>query len=165
MNPIILCFADGTTFFVGLAMTLVADVLLLRFRMGPMRAVLTVLALAGVIFVVISATPLPAWAYAVWLFAATAALAAGNLRRSSRNVRFVLAGLAAAATAAFALAEFPHRRLPQIEVPRGTTIYVIGDSISAGVGTKEKLWPAVLAEMTSLPVVNLAQDARRFKAH
>ena len=164
MNPIILCFADGTSFFVGLAMTLVADVLLLRFRAGPMRAVLTVLALAGVIFVVISATPLPAWAYAIWLIATTAALAAGNLRRCPRNARFILAGLAVAATAAFALAEFPHRRLPHIDVPRGTTIYVIGDSISAGAGAKEKYWPAVLAEMTSFPVVNLAQDGAKVQS-
>ena len=164
MNPIILGFADGTTFFVGLAMTFIADLLLLRFRVGPMRAVFTVLAMVGIIFVVISATPLPAWAYAIWLISATAALAAGNLARCPRNARLILAGLAVLTTTAFALAEFPHRRLPHIDVPRGATIYVIGDSISAGVGMKEKLWPAVLAEMTSLSVVNLARDGAKVQS-
>jgi acyl-CoA thioesterase I len=157
MDPIILRFADGTSFFAGLAMAAVADLLLLRFRAGLMRAVLTVLALAGIIFVVISATPLPVWAYAVWLFVAVASLVTGNIATCRRNVRSVMAGLVVITTTAFGLAEFPYHRLPHIDVPRGTNIYVLGDSISAGMGTKHKCWPVVLSEMTSLSVVNLAQ--------
>jgi acyl-CoA thioesterase I len=157
MNPIILSFADGASFFVGLAMALVADLLLLRFRVGPLRAVLTVLALAGTILVVISATPLPVWAYGVWLTATMAALVAGNVTRCARNMRLVLAGSALVVTAVLGLVEIPYRRLPHMGVSRGTTVYVLGDSISAGMGTKHKCWPLVLSDMTSRPVVNLAQ--------
>ena len=74
MHPVVLSFADGTSFFVGLVLVLVAELLLLRFRNRFARPVLTVLALVGMIFVVISATPLPVWAHVVWTIAALAAL-------------------------------------------------------------------------------------------
>jgi hypothetical protein len=63
MNRVALSFADGTTFFVGLGFVPAAEVLLLRFRKGRARPVLTVLAIVAIILVVISATPLPLWTY------------------------------------------------------------------------------------------------------
>ena len=32
MNPVLLSFADGTSFFIGLVLVLLAEVLLLRFQ-------------------------------------------------------------------------------------------------------------------------------------
>lgn len=157
MNPIVLYFADGTSFFIGLVVVLLANLLLLRFREGPGRGVLTVLTVMGVIFVAISATPLPLWSYAVWCLATAAALIAGNVAACTQKVRLALTGLVLVATAGLTLAELPFHRLPLITVPRGTAIYVLGDSISAGMGTKDKCWPQVLTETTPLSVVNLAQ--------
>ena len=157
MNPVILWFAAGTSFFVGIAMALAADLLLLHSRMGSIRPVLTALFVTGVVFVVISATPLSTWAYLVWFVATAVPLVVGNLAACSRSVRLVSAGLVVVAAAAFGLAEFPYHRLPHIGVSRGTTVYVLGDSISAGMGTKQKCWPTVLTGLTSLSVVNLAQ--------
>lgn len=57
MNPIILTFADGTMFFVGLGLVLIPSILLLRFRNGRIRATLTSLSLVGLGLVAISATP------------------------------------------------------------------------------------------------------------
>ncbi|MHB1033357.1 MAG: SGNH/GDSL hydrolase family protein [Pirellulales bacterium] len=157
MNPILLSFADGTSFFVGLAMVLVADLLLLRFRVRGLRAVLTALALTGTIFVVISATPLSLWAYGAWLAAAMAALVVGSSATSSRRRRIAAALAVLVVTAGLCSAEIPHHILPRVTVPTGTTIYVVGDSISAGVGTKDHCWPTVLNEITGFSVVNLAE--------
>jgi acyl-CoA thioesterase-1 len=153
----ILSFADGTTFFIGLLLVLMANLLLLRYRVGAIRGVMTVLSIVGLIFVVISATPFPLWAYAIWFLATTSALVAGTVTTCSQKVRLVLSGFILIVTAALIFAELPFHRLPSLSVQKGTTVYVIGDSISAGMGTMEKCWPQVLKETTSLSVVNLAQ--------
>jgi acyl-CoA thioesterase-1 len=157
MNPIILSFADGTTFFVGLALVLVAETLFIRFRNRIARPVLTVLALVGMILVVISATPLPIWVYLLWTIPAVAGLVLSNRAFPPRKIQIVSGSVLLAATAALCIAEAPHHRCPSLVVPDGTTVYVLGDSISAGMGTKHRCWPAVLDGMTPLRVVNLAQ--------
>ena len=157
MSRVVLGFADGTSFFAGLTMSLVADLLILRFPRKTIRAALNVLGLAGMVFVVMSATPLPVLAYAVWLTSAGVSLALGNIARPGRHLPRILGALVLVTTATFGLAELRHAFLPHLSAPRGTTVYVVGDSISAGVGSKERCWPAVFAEMTSFPVVNLAQ--------
>ncbi len=67
MNPIVFYFADGTFFFIGLALVALAETLLLRFQKRFVRSILTLSTLIGIIFVLLSATPLPSWAYALWL--------------------------------------------------------------------------------------------------
>jgi acyl-CoA thioesterase-1 len=62
------------------------------------------------------------------------------------------------------MAEAPYRRCPKVTVPEGTTVYVLGDSISAGVGTGDRCWPVVLGELTSFRVVNLAQPGATVKS-
>ena len=157
MNPIVLSFADGTTFFVGLALVLVAETLLIRYRNRIARPVVTVLALVGMILVVISATPLPIWAYLIWTIPAVAGLVLLNRAVPPRKIQIVSGSLLLAATMALCIAEAPYHRCPGLVVPGGTSIYVLGDSISAGMGTEHRCWPAVLDEMTPLRVVNLAQ--------
>jgi len=157
MNPIALSFADGATFFVGLALVLAAEAIFLRFRRRVLRPALTVLVIVGIILVVASATPLPVWAYVGWAIPAVAGLVLLSREASSQSARLVACGVLLVATLGLCIAEIPHRRLPQITIPAGTTVYVLGDSISAGVGTEDRCWPTVLAEMTNLRVVNLAE--------
>lgn len=157
MNPIVLRFADGTTFFVGLTLVFVAETLLIPFRNRIARPVLTVLTVVGMILVVISATPLPIWMYLIWTISAVAGLVLLNRAVSHRRLQIVSGSVLLAATVALCIAEEPHHRCPRLVVHEGTTIYVLGDSISAGMGTEHRCWPAVLGEMTPLRVVNLAQ--------
>lgn len=157
MNPIVLSFADGTTFFIGLALVLAGEVSLLRFRSRAARPVLTVLVLLGIILVVISATPLPIWAYLSWAIPAVAGLILLNRAASSQRSRSVVCAVLLVSTVGLCVAEVPHHRSPQLTIPDGTIVYVLGDSISAGMGTKHRCWPTVLGDMTPLRVVNLAQ--------
>ena len=164
MNPIILHLADGTSFFVGLALVLVAEALIFRFHVRVIRHVLTVLVIVGVILVAISATPLPGWMYWVWGIAAFAGLVLGNrLLFSIRSCAVAYAALFLA-TAGLFIAELPYHIMPHLVVKGDATVYVLGDSISAGIGMKERCWPTVLREMTSLRVVNLAQPGATVKS-
>jgi acyl-CoA thioesterase-1 len=164
MNLLVLSFADGTIFFIGLAIVVIADLLLLRFRTGFFRLVYTLFALIGIIFVVISATPLPFWAYALWFLPAAGSLILGNLVRSPRNLRILAGALVLVATTGLVLAEAPYHRSPRIIVPRDKTVFVLGDSLSAGAGTGERCWPAVLEEIGDLSIVNLAEPGARVRS-
>ena len=157
MNPISLMFLDGTALFAGLALVLGAGALFVRFGAGFIRPILTVLLLTGLGGVLLSAVPLPGWLYALWVLPAVAVLVLGNLPSVTPVLRFGAFAVLLAASAAVLLAEGPRARSPRIRVDAGQVLYVVGDSISAGLGTGERCWPEVLAATTSVRVVNLAE--------
>ena len=157
MNPLFLIIADGTTFFAGLALVLISEGLLIRLRNFISRLILTVLAIIGVILLFISATPLPLWVYATWVIPAIFCLVLLNLASPPQRSVLVCFTILFVSTIGLWVVEAPYLRLPSLAVPNGSTIYVLGDSISAGTGTNERCWPTVLDEMLSCRVVNLAQ--------
>ena len=157
MNPIGLMFLDGTALFAGLALALGAGALFVRFGAGFGRPVLTVLLLAGLGAVLLSAVPMSGWLYALWFLPAVAVLVLGNLSGATPALRFRAFAVLLAVSAAILLAEGPRVRSPRIRADAGQVLYVVGDSISAGLGTGERCWPEVLAAATSLRVVNLAE--------
>ncbi len=55
------------------------------------------------------------------------------------------------------VSESVHRLCPEVIVSEKTSVYVIGDSISAGMGTGIPCWPDLLDRKISLNVMNLAQ--------
>ncbi|MCC5844040.1 MAG: SGNH/GDSL hydrolase family protein [Verrucomicrobia bacterium] len=157
MNPFVLIFADGTTFFVGLVVVLAAEGILFRFRNRFTRPICTVAAIVGIILVIISATPLPIWAYALWAVPAVCGIVALNRSAPSRRFRLTGVVLLFASTSVLCLMEAPFHRRPALRVSADRTVYVLGDSISAGMGTEHRCWPAVLDDMKPFRVVNLAQ--------
>lgn len=163
MNPILLTFADGTSFFVGLGGEAFAVLLLLCARNGFVRSVLIVIALVSIAVVVISATPLPLWGYVLWFLPSLAFLLTSRRGNTSPRIRATWAGVTVLVSFVFGLAETPYHSLPQVVVPQGTTIYVLGDSISAGMGTRVRCWPAVLGEIIGVPVVNLAKPGAKIQ--
>jgi lysophospholipase L1-like esterase len=157
MRPIILSVINGSIFFVGLALVLIGELPLIRFRNKIARSVLTAIAMLGVISVVVSAVPLPLWAYSIWTtLTITASVALCRAATPAKTRRFI-GVILFLATAAFAMAEGLNQRTPRISVDDGTTIYVIGDSISAGIEEDIPVWPTLLEKITSRRVVNLAR--------
>lgn len=143
MTPL-LFFLSGDVLFVGLSAVLAAAIVG-RFRARAGR----ILVVIGVLLACLSAVPLPWWLYAFLLVTAVA------WYRAPRRV--VSAMLLGAVTLAGAASELPHRLAPTVSVPARGQIVVIGDSLSAGVGTPQTLlWPDVLARQPGLRVVNLA---------
>ena len=156
MHPLLLVFADGTIFFVGLVIVLVAT-LVNSFNLRRMRPVLTVTSIVGIIFVLISATPLPIWAYLGWLVVACAGVILINRPQASRRIQIAVPVVMAIVSTLLFISEASYRQIPRILIPSNKTIYVLGDSMSAGKGTGETNWPEVLNGRIVQKVVNLAQ--------
>lgn len=157
MSPIILSVIDGRIFFIGLALVLIGELPLIRFRNKIVKSALTTVAMLGVILVVVSAVPLPLWAYSIWMTLTMTASVALCRTATPAKTRSFIGALLFLATAAFAMAEGLNQRTPRISVDDGTTIYVIGDSISAGIGEDIPVWPTLLEKITARRVVNLAR--------
>jgi hypothetical protein len=54
------------------------------------------------------------------------------------------------------MVEYFHRRLPRIQGAKSDHLVVIGDSISAGLGTRESIWPEVMERATGSTINNLS---------
>jgi acyl-CoA thioesterase I len=169
-NPVVMSFGDGTAFFVGVAAVSLAIPLLLRYRRRLVAALLIAVVLLGVVVAIMAATPLPMWAYIVWLVTVTSALVL-CLRRPTPKAGILSAAALLAVSIGMCVAEIPYHLFPRLSVASGETVYVLGDSLSAGVDEdrmgrpcpKLRCWPAVLGETTQLAVVNLAWPGARVR--
>ena len=169
MNPFILLFADGTMFFVGMLLTAVAVGLAQWLTEQGWRRVSAIGSRIGILLVIVSATPVPIWVYGVWLSLCVSALilsARDTIDASNHTVPRVhrtLIVLTAGLSILLCFQEWPYRSEPEIAVSPGTMVYIVGDSISAGMGTNERNWPEVLADSTALSIVNLARPGATVK--
>lgn len=156
MNPVVLLLANGNAFFLGIALT-AASLLFLNFVGHPlMRSLIRVTGILGVGFVLASSTPLSLWIYGFWI---TLWLATWGIRERQVLFRYRVPVNAAflLLSAGLCLLEAPHRVSPRIPIAPGQSVYVIGDSISAGMGTSERNWPDTLSDISRIRVINLAQ--------
>jgi acyl-CoA thioesterase-1 len=156
MNPIALHLIDGGTFFAGLIAVTVGVVCLMFSQNRLVQSVLVVLTLAGVVLVVASGTPAGLWAYLLWLAATFTGLVISLWTRSINKPRVISSVAALVLTLVLAGMEIPHHITPVVPVNAQAKVYVLGDSISAGVG-QETTWPTMLAKQTGLGIVNLAR--------
>jgi acyl-CoA thioesterase-1 len=156
MNPVVVQLANGNGFFIGVGMTVGAFVLRLWLRKRFAVILLTVAWLIGISLVVLSATPISYWWYGVWLGLCIATRVAFNARISSK-IKILITAAFAIFSMVICLVEVPFHLAKIIFVSHGQTVYVVGDSISAGIEDKEKTWPEVLGDLSQLNVVNLAK--------
>lgn len=156
MNPVVVQLANGNAFFIGIGVTVFASIL----RLWPGRRYLTILLavtwLIGICLVILSAAPLPLWLYGIWIVLCIATRLPFNIHVPEK-LRVFLTGLFAVFSMIFCYFEMPFHIARSINVVKGQMVYVVGDSISAGIGEKERTWPVVLGDLTQLDVVNLAR--------
>jgi acyl-CoA thioesterase-1 len=106
----------------------------------------------GAVLVLASSTPFPLWVYCIWVALWIAAFLLPAFRRNRLILpSFILLSVL------LCLIEVPHHRLHWIPINSDQHIYVIGDSLSAGVGSAERTWPLLLGDISHLKVTNLAQ--------
>lgn len=156
MNPIVVQLANGNAFFIGIGMTVTAFALRLWLKKRFAVILLTVAWLIGISLVVLSATPISYWWYGVWFGLCIATRIAFNARISEKS-KILITVAFAVSSLAICLIEAPFHLAKTVTVSHGQTVYVIGDSISAGIEEKEKTWPNVLGDLSGLEVVNLAR--------
>jgi len=157
MSSVALHFASGAAFFTGTAL-LFAGLLIVSFaRRKILPAIGRMFLLGGLFCVIMSATPLPVWAWCVWgtSFVAWAACAAS--KKISRDWRTAALLAAAGCTLASAVWELSFHLPPRAVTRRWDRLVVIGDSLSAADFTEGgEPWPTLLARDTGATVVNLA---------
>ena len=158
MSAIVLHFASGGALFSGAACLLVGLLAASFGRRKLIRAVGRLMLLMAVFFVVISATPLPAWAYALW----GASLATWvNSLHPRLSMRPKLRTGALIVVIGFTLLavgwELWYQLPPRVAGGPFDRLIVIGDSLSAEDFTEGgDPWPSLLARDHDCGVLNLA---------
>jgi acyl-CoA thioesterase-1 len=105
----------------------------------------------GLLFVVLSTTPLHPFLYASGFILLIACFV-------KRKKQAILKVLITAFALLITFAELPFHILPSVSTDNINCIYVVGDSISAGMGNKnEETWPALLEKETGIKTINLAK--------
>jgi lysophospholipase L1-like esterase len=159
MNPVTLHFASGASLFSGASLLLLAAALSPWLRSRWARGTRSVAGCLAIALVLGSVPPWPAWfitahvaACAIWLFAEESARV--RSLTGIRVPRVAIIGL----TILLGSVEFPYTLPPSIPPGQAQRLYVIGDSISAGMGDDDRAWPTVLGMAAGIPVTNLAMD-------
>jgi acyl-CoA thioesterase-1 len=112
--------------------------------------------LIAAVLIAVSGTPLPLWAYVLWAASAVWLLAAsrstGTRTRVRRSTAVVLA-----CTVAVSLWEASYHVSPVLRVPRGASILVVGDSITAGLSDDVTKWHETFGRQGSYVILDLAR--------
>jgi len=155
MNYFIYLFISGAAFFLGTGLLLVGFCLP-RPRGKRTVRIKVLLISIGTILVVFSAIPMPFWLYAAW---GVLLLLALIVERQSRSLRWLwlAKGIAVASCLGAAAIELPWHWVREAPIRPSETLFVIGDSVSAGLGSDSSdCWPAMLQNHWQLQVKNLA---------
>jgi acyl-CoA thioesterase-1 len=168
MAWILYLFGSGWALFLGAGMIGLA-VTLLPEAPGWRRTVWAMSARLGLVVAVFSAVPLSLWLYAaaivvtvVWLWRerrpklATSDSAARPPEPIRRDWRRILRWAVGSVWLGIVIIEIPFHITPKLEPSGSPPLFVIGDSITAGMGgTREATWPQMLSPQVE--VHNLAQ--------
>lgn len=152
MNPIVLLLADGNALFLGMLTAIIALIARWWLKNSVALALARIIGIIGVTFVFASSTPFPVWVYCIW-FALWFTTFVLPVTRTKRLIfpSFLMVSVI------LCILEIPFHQCPAIPVGKDQHVYVLGDSISAGMGTSERNWPLVLGDISHLQVTNLAQ--------
>lgn len=158
-------FVSGNAFFAGILMTIISIFMTFYKGKTPCRISCRLLFTGGFIFVILSGTPiymplavpfyiLPLSLMVLLYFDSVSAKLILSLKIIS-----VLLCLAAGITELF------NCTIPELPRINYGKIYVIGDSISAGIGFKgEKTWSEIVEEKTRIPVCNMSRGGGTVKS-
>jgi acyl-CoA thioesterase-1 len=159
VNPIVLQLANGNLFFVGLFMIVATLFLRLWFEGRILGLVLRIGYISGIVFVIFSASPLPVWLYCMWFGLCVTAAPVVFSQKLSFQRKILMSFAVSLCSLVMCLVELPYHLSPTIKVSPKQSIFVIGDSISAGISAKDRTWPDVLADISNFKVINLAKPA------
>jgi acyl-CoA thioesterase-1 len=157
VNALVYHVASGQAFFSGVALIQLAG--LSAFHPGGRWPALcrTVSASAGLILIAVSATPLPAWFY---LSAGPVTLAWIGVEGSTKTMfRRPRVWLRAAVLGIWWLGmaqELPFHLLPTVPPMGNPQVFVVGDSVSAGLGGEAETWPKLLSRRHHVVVHDLS---------
>lgn len=156
---IVYLFGSGAAFFLGIGCVFIALAIAACSQRRWPRIISTLLAVLGLLLIGLSSVPLPYLLYAVsgaatlaWLVAERVDLPWLAARRKWLRALVAVVWAVAAAT------EIPYQLAPSVGKIGRPTLYVIGDSVTAGLSDPRKdTWPTLLASEHHIEVVDLSQ--------
>ncbi len=158
MNPIIYHFVSGNAFFSGLGLIILAGLSQFFCQRKWVMYILRWLAVLGFALVIASSTPLPLWYYGGWgLFFICWLLFRKVNVRERKKIETVFCLLVLSSSLLGVIWELPYHTTPVIS-GKFETFYVIGDSISAGIGQEKRTWPRIIQDDYHIGIINLAQS-------
>ena len=145
--------AAGKSFFPGAGLLVIA-LILARPGKNVRIFISYVLLVIAAFMIVLSATPLPVWFYALWV---VSVLCHFLLRGHKKTVKRVVGGAAIGLCVIAVSIELPFHFQPNLKRGDFERVYIIGDSISAGIGGKdERPWPEIFRDEYGIEVNDLS---------
>ncbi len=156
MNPIVLYFASGESLYSGALLLLIVILVSPFLRQNWTGLLRNVFGWLALLMIVMSSPPFPWIVDAAFLITFVIWYSVWNREPRKRNPRFF-----SAATLAFFLFVLPaierlHRAFPILTGVPSDHLVVIGDSISAGLGSQSP-WPTLFQQITNIPVRNISR--------
>jgi len=142
--------AAGKSFFLGISLLIVSALLSFMKRKPVAKYIVLLFSVCGLLAIVLSATPMNIFLLLIWLTLFILTL----LCQKRKAIYF---GLFVFVSLFIVALEMPYHQTKMFSIESYKAIYVIGDSVSAGMGNKdEKTWPVLLSEELDIPVINLS---------
>lgn len=147
---------SGVLFLGGVVLLTLAVVIRAAARRRWGRICSIALATFATFAIAFSATPLPAWLYAIGAVALAVWLIA-PIRLRRRGAVIFVEGAFLATIVALVASELPFEVKPSIWARGLPRLYVVGDSITAGIGREQGLtWPQILRQQHGVEVVDFS---------
>lgn len=151
--------ASGQAFFSGIVLIELAAVAAFWARSRWPTIGCAIIACAGLILIAVSSTPLPVWFYGVAgiLTVAWIGVECSPGPRHWRYTPFLRSAVLAVWLCGLAL-EVPFHLAPTVPNLATSQLFLIGDSLSAGVGGNIETWPKLFARQHHVGVVDLSRS-------
>ena len=156
IDPLLWFCASGQSFFPGVGLLLTAIVFSAFHGKLLWKILIYILIIIAISLIVLSATGLPFWFYMVWLatFVCWLFILCTNpkpkILRSACILIFTTSAIAV-------LMEIPFHLKPRFPEKQFEKIFIIGDSVSAGIGNvNEQTWPKIIRKKYGFDVTDLS---------
>jgi len=150
---------SGHAFFSGIALIQLAGLSAFLRRGRWLVVCRVILVCAGVVLVAVSSTPLPAWFYGIagavtlaWIVVESSAKT--TRRRLGLRLRYALLAVWWLGIAL----ELPFHLMPAIPRLQHPELFLVGDSLSAGLGGEAETWPKMLSRLHHVVVHDLSRS-------
>jgi acyl-CoA thioesterase-1 len=158
MSWFLFLFGSGWAFYLGSGMVLAALALRPRALAKWQHTVWNQVARLGLLFAIISAVPLPYWLYAVACLGAIGWMTTQNAKDDRwRARRETWRWTAVGVWVAMMVYEAPYHFLPRVPPLSDPALYILADSITAGLQDGEDTWPKRLARAHAIDVHDLSR--------
>jgi acyl-CoA thioesterase I len=157
---------SGDAFYSALLIVLLSALATILVNSWKIRIVAAPAMILGCCLLVATAVPMYQAIYYIWWISATVWFVALWLPIWMEKNLVRYAGIVLAVVCLLSMAlELPFRVMPDISPQPLGPVYVLGDSLSAGVGSEdvEKLWPEIFAERTGVKVRNYSKPGAQIK--